>query len=948
MENKELLNKVQKELKTKKQNNSDCDIQEQSIQTDMSNLAMAQHQNLHPFSVLSQRCSKYRKGTPEYDQCIQSKSMSEDAINELKQQVRENVVSRIVETQLDEQTSHRRSIQAILDALENPQARKAVRAGEDVLRLGAPAQRQMKGGLDLRDFLKKQLGELQPQAADRGLLAQSDLDAIKRHVAKSVANPKVDLTNPEQLRKSADELMGTVKPSKKPAGQPPTVDLDPGPHGREATVDVSADLDAPPTPSAPASAPSAPASAPSAPKADAPAPSAPLQGSGMLDVEQQLTLRAQNAPKERGKLFTFKPSETSLPLFRTPEHATGAAAVRHQRAQAGGSGLAQAVRAVTPFSDTPIMSTALNLVGAKTKDKGIADALAFVKQRQAAADLAVNNPIRARYDRTTRGVPRAYGKYVKKVAPFVAAGAWAAQPEDATYSEKMASIAKTALDPLYIGRGSVAAGDWLADTRVAKVLNLGNPISAFSQMIKQGIEAGKAGVTDAAGDATKAASDAASDVVSKAEKLKQDKLNAEINAAMKAAGVREQFINNLPIISEQATRNDFERFDNMTPEELEASLSKLSSVRRELLANQGIGKSAAERTQDTVKRAQDVVTQRWDDMTKGLQDISSGLGRIPSIDDITKLGSDFASEFDTKREKIQNAAAAKAAAIRKDPTGHVMGLLDAPIKAMGGGGIGDLDVGGKLGKGIRQFVGKAAETTGNPFAKALAKFYDKSTRLGRMRPPKGVTNRPTIKEQAKDKVDMSPQDNRRPLRPKEEQGEGESNDNYKERLARRSRNEAHKSNVQVMITNRSRARRGMSPLAAKDIKGTVENKKAYGMSTAASQQAAAFPQKAAASSSPPAASTNKSDGAFGSGSTPAGFGAASDPDEGKWRGEQPSNQLNTTSPEQDIIATISNKPVISNNPVMVAGNSRPKQGPRDFRGRPTPGVDSAFGTGRFT
>tara|TARA_R110002051_G_scaffold274928_4_gene335623 strand:- start:316 stop:771 length:456 start_codon:yes stop_codon:yes gene_type:complete len=151
-----------------------------------------------------------------------------------------------------------------------------------------------------------------------------------------------------------------------------------------------------------------------------------------------------------------------------------------------------------------------------------------------------------------------------------------------------------------------------------------------------------------------------------------------------------------------------------------------------------------------------------------------------------------------------------------------------------------------------------------------------------------------------------------------------------------------------MITNRSRARRGMSPLAAKDIKGTVENKKAYGMSTAASQQAAAFPQKAAASSSPPAASTNKSDGAFGSGSTPAGFGAASDPDEGKWRGEQPSNQLNTTSPEQDIIATISNKPVISNNPVMVAGNSRPKQGPRDFRGRPTPGVDSAFGTGRFT
>ena len=72
------------------------------------------------------------------------------------------------------------------------------------------------------------------------------------------------------------------------------------------------------------------------------------------------------------------------------------------------------------------------------------------------------------------------------------------------------------------------------------------------------------------------------------------------------------------------------------------------------------------------------------------------------------------------------------------------------------------------------------------------------------------------------------------------QGQNETDEDYKERMARRARNERHKSDVQIHLTNAARARRGMPPLDPTKIKNTVQNKQAFGMRTAAQQYADRF------------------------------------------------------------------------------------------------------------
>ena len=72
------------------------------------------------------------------------------------------------------------------------------------------------------------------------------------------------------------------------------------------------------------------------------------------------------------------------------------------------------------------------------------------------------------------------------------------------------------------------------------------------------------------------------------------------------------------------------------------------------------------------------------------------------------------------------------------------------------------------------------------------------------------------------------------------QGRNESDEDYEERMARRSRNERHSSDVQIHLTNAARRRRGMPDLAPEKIKGTVQNKQAFGMRTAAKQYADRF------------------------------------------------------------------------------------------------------------
>jgi len=72
------------------------------------------------------------------------------------------------------------------------------------------------------------------------------------------------------------------------------------------------------------------------------------------------------------------------------------------------------------------------------------------------------------------------------------------------------------------------------------------------------------------------------------------------------------------------------------------------------------------------------------------------------------------------------------------------------------------------------------------------------------------------------------------------QGKNESDENYRERMARRSRNERHSSDVQIDLTNAARRRRGMPDLPPEKIKGTVQNKQEFGMRTAAKQYADRF------------------------------------------------------------------------------------------------------------
>ena len=959
MENKELLNKVQSELKSKKKNDCGCGMQEQA-QSNARITDIAQHHDIDTFRMMTNKCSKYGRNTPEFEECIKGKGrdsqmLPESNVEELKQEVYENVVATLLESQLDEQTAQRKLFNMVADALGDPKRRQEmenlVTSGRKVTGAAAEAgfdAAQMRGGLNIRDILAK-------EASTRGTPKPDELAAIQRFIAKSVVDPKVDLTDPAIVRSKADEVIGAMKPSK-------TDKAAAGRHGREDTVDATADLDPEgPLPSASTQTkpktirdriidraeriPFIQRTADRKAKFDADVADRvqemdPDAANDAMDLARDLKVDRKASQKVvQQRVAAQKTNPITGPLGRVVQPLTG--------------------QGVPQVAKTPVQKGYQFVVGSprfskdpKTGQRRI-DPDLFKGTGFDAEDL-VGAP---RKDMGLEGDARSLGR---KATDFI----MGTPVEHEKSRGIISSLPRTALRrgalmtiPELIRYGVVAQGgeenrkkakeNWIDDQILTRGPGLGFKPSDIVNLVGSGFD--KPETWDEL-MAAPVLPNSATPRGTRREIMKLIGLDTPYTSAENRRNAERLKLGE-SILNENDERDQLQSISNdpnMSEAQREAAKKRLEEIDQEGQNGEkepGLQVKARERAEklqrELAAQAQSGI-QGVQDRIQGLEDTVGGLSiDYDKIKDIMPQMPDFdkiVSGAEAEMERMKDAAVQKATNIATDPYAYVIKpIADIAIKTMTGnkGSADDLAVGGKLASGIRQGLIEPdmGKKGGSKFTQAVGAYYDKvagkNSSYGMMKPPKGVTRRPKFESTVNRQPSLEEQAGM--FMTEYSGGEAAPQKPVSPRLGVRAQKEAHKSRVQVELTNRARARRGMSPLDASDIQGTVENKKRFDIRTAqddlsdrreqdatAQAKAEAKAEKKAARKAARKAEKEGKGSSPAEGDTQASAGFGTGPSTGQ------------TSPEMAAIAGIPNRPV------MASGTKSP-----------TPGVAAAFGQGRF-